>query len=100
MANTSISRVSRYRNSYREKGFITENDRIVYPHDTDIRVVVSNEEAGRLDRVAYRVYKNPLLSWVLANRNGILNPLTLEPGRVLYCPSVQRIYSQGGVMGI
>jgi hypothetical protein len=94
------SRISRYRNSPREEGYILEDDEMLYPNPDDTTVIVRPSEEGRLDKVATRVYKNPLLAWVLARRNGILNPLEVKPGTIIYCPTIQRIYSKGGPLGL
>lgn len=96
MAGLVDSKTSRYRNTPRENGYIMEDDLMIYPHNSDVRTVVSSAEEGRMDRVASRIYNNPLLAWVIARRNGIIDPTTVPAGRVLFCPSVQRIYAKGG----
>ena len=43
--------------------------------DTDTYTQIRAGESGRLDLVAYRTYKNPRLYWVIAQANGIINPI-------------------------
>lgn len=98
MDKVQWSRTSRYKEVPSHEGVFMEDDEMLYPDPTDTQVIVRTEEAGRLDRVASRVYNNPLLWWALARRNGIENPLKVEPGDKLYVPTIQRIYSKGGVL--
>lgn len=100
MANLVNSRTSRYNaNCPIEDGFIMEDDLMVWPQPTDTQVVVKVAEAGRLDMVASRIYQNPLLWWVLARRNGIIDQSTVKPGRILWVPTIQNTFSKGGVLG-
>lgn len=99
MDKVQWSRTSRYKEApVTEEGYVMEDEEMIYPDASDTQVVVRVEEAGRLDRVAARVYNNPLLWWALARRNGIGNALTISPGDKLYVPSIQRIYAKGGVL--
>lgn len=98
MAKLVQSKTSRYRETPVEGSMIMEDDLMLYPDVSDTQIVVRVEERGRLDRVASRVYSNPLLWWALARRNGIINPDSVEPGDVLWVPTVQRVYAKGGIL--
>lgn len=50
--------------------------------------VVRPEERDRIDLVAYRLYKNPLLWWRIASLNAILDPSNLPSGTRLRVPKV------------
>lgn len=98
MAKLVQSKTSRYKETPVEGQFTMEDDLLLYPDASDTQTVVGVEERGRLDRVASRVYNNPLLWWALARRNGIINQDDVEPGDVLWVPTVQRIYAKGGIL--
>ena len=54
---------------------------------------VTAGEAGRLDLIAYRFYRNVGLWWVLAKANGVLNPFEdVLSGQVLRIPNITNIY--------
>jgi hypothetical protein len=54
--------------------------------------VVTADEIARPDLIAYRVYKDPNLWWVIALRNNIGFPLIdLTAGTVLTCPNINDI---------
>lgn len=54
--------------------------------------IVKMEEVNRPDLIAYRVYGNPTLFWVIALRNNILLPLRdMTTGLSLSCPNIDDI---------
>jgi hypothetical protein len=65
----------------------------VGPDKSDTIMTVLAGEEGRLDILSWRIYKTPVLWWVLALVNNIQNPFE-EPvaGDRIRVPSLQRIY--------
>ncbi len=58
----------------------------------DIVHQVQQQELGRLDLVANKYYADPLLWWVIADKNGILDPLTdMTTGQELRSPSLSAV---------
>jgi hypothetical protein len=52
---------------------------------------VTDDDAKRIDLLAWRFYGDPALWWVIAEANAVLNPLDLEAGRVLRIPALETI---------
>ena len=62
--------------------------------------VVTADEIVRPDLIAYRVYKDPNLWWVIALRNNIGFPLIdLTAGMVLVCPNINDISAAMSTQG-
>lgn len=59
---------------------------------------VKTEETNRLDKIAYRYYRNPTLWWVIAYANDILDPFQLERGELLRIPAKSSVYGKNGVV--
>ena len=65
--------------------FDTIHDYIVkLPSDTS---VVASDYNGRLDLLAHSFYENPLLWWIIAEYNSILDPIDFSDVSVLYIPN-------------
>lgn len=93
------SRTSRYRNTPNSPDRVAlEDDLFIFAHDDDTTVVVTGDTKGRPDLLAYEVYKNPLLGWILLRRNNIMRAEDLKVGMRLWAPSVQRVFEIGGVI--
>lgn len=96
------SKTSRFynmpRNSYEGDTFILEDLFVVNEDSGDRLTYVLENEAGRLDLVSYRMYKNPMLSWVIARRNKLNDLNDIWVGKPLYIPNVSTVYSTGGIL--
>ena len=58
----------------------------------DIRIVVTKQFEGRPDLVAFRVYKQVTLAWLVLQYNNIVDVNTeFVPGKVLTLPTPQRV---------
>ena len=58
----------------------------------DIVHQVQQQELGRLDLVANKYYADPLLWWVIADKNAILDPLTdMTTGQELRIPPLSSV---------
>jgi len=55
--------------------------------DSDEFHMVTENERNRIDLIAFHYYGDCALWWVIAEANGVLNPLELEVGRVLRIPA-------------
>lgn len=106
LRNDSKNHFDRYRNCKilvdKETGerllSTREIDSIVeYP--TDYYHRVESHEVDRLDLIAHKYYKNPLLWWVIAQANDIHDPfIALEPGTLLRIPSLESLYGNNGIL--
>ena len=65
---------------------------------TAAEIEVYSVEENRLDRVSYRVYGDEQYWWVLAQANGISDPLELAVGTVLKVPSLYSLMGVGGIL--
>ncbi|MDR1020452.1 MAG: hypothetical protein LBL73_06820 [Synergistaceae bacterium] len=52
---------------------------------------VTDDDAKRIDLLAWRYYGDCALWWVIAEANGIANPLDLEASRVLRIPAKETV---------
>lgn len=60
---------------------------------------VASNETTRLDIIAHKYYKNPLLWWVIAQANDIYNPLEkIPPGTLLRIPDISTLYGNYGIL--
>ena len=62
---------------------------------------INTIEAGeeyRPDVVAYNVYRNPLLGWVILSANNMKSIFEFKAGLMIRIPSIDNIYSSGGVL--
>ena len=87
---------SRYNYSvlYRDKGgdfWGTRPPVYLHPHATDQHHRVTDADSKRIDLIAWRYYRDISLWWVIAEVNGIGNPIEIKPGVVLRIPSYERI---------
>lgn len=94
------SKTSRYRNSLQYDGWAIEDDFVLYPDHSDTQFFVDTSTAQRPDLIAYEVYGNPLLAWVIMRRNGIHSLNQLVFGTVLWIPSRARINDRGGILAL
>lgn len=60
---------------------------------------VKSHEVSRLDMLAHKYYKNPLLWWVIAQANEIYDPFELlAPGTILRIPAIETLYGNNGIL--
>jgi hypothetical protein len=72
---------------------------IIPPHSSDRFYVVEANDKGRPDIVAYKLYGDPALYWVILWLNDILDPFeTIYPGMLLRVPQQSRL-AEFGVKG-
>jgi hypothetical protein len=101
-----MSKISRYQDSnvYDESysgdtvQAIDDNQKIVFISNEDKIHIVSAEEVGRLDLIAFKYYKNPLLWWIIAERNHIEDVLAIKKDTVLFIPPNSKLYGKGGIL--
>lgn len=101
-----INKLSRYKSAVQIKTVqddpdevtILDDDVVIPYSDSYLTHVVTPQQRGRLDLIAYIHYGNPLLWWVIAKANYVDNPLSLESGTVLKIPDKETIYSKGGAL--
>lgn len=66
---------------------------------TDIFHKVAPNEVGRLDIIADKYYRNPLLWWVIAQANDIYDPIKGVPvGTTLRVPLLETLYGYNGIL--
>lgn len=69
----------------------------VHSNDNYYRVEVN--EINRLDLIAYKYYNNPLLWWVIAQANNIIDPFEeLEIGTLIRVPCIESLYGTKGIL--
>ena len=100
----SESRYSRYKNLLILRMPNNEACLETYEHvnvpetNKDLIYRVSPGEEGRLDLIAYRFYSNPLLWWIIAEANGIINPFSISGGDVIRIPSRDSVFGYKGLV--
>jgi hypothetical protein len=57
----------------------------------DIFHRVTQAEERRIDLIAHKYYGDVRLWWIIAEANNIINPISLQTGRVLRIPSMDTI---------
>lgn len=60
--------------------------------------IVESKEAYRPDIIAYNLYGNPNLAWVILSANNLSDVFDLEPNMIINVPSAISLYRTGGVM--
>lgn len=80
---------SRFQNASEENGLYLENADILNLPFYNFEVKESQRD--RLDLVAYEVYNNPLLWWLIARFNGIFDVSRITPGLSLRIPLISEI---------
>lgn len=96
MAGYALSRYEKSPSFYVDGNVMTlENDAAITPKNDDTKILVKQEEEGRPDMVSYRVYGNPFYAWVIMQRNGVLDPFTIKPGKYLYIPDLNGLKKDG-----
>lgn len=60
-------------------------------HSTDMFHVVTDADSKRIDLIAWKYYRDVRLWWVIAEFNGISNPLEIPSGTVLRIPTYERV---------
>lgn len=66
--------------------------------NTDLIHTVQYNESLRLDLLAHRYYNNALLWWVIAQANGLKDPIQgVPPGSKIRIPSIESLYEDGGL---
>lgn len=104
--NTSKNRYDRYRNckilednDTHEKLLSTREIDSVPFTSTDIYHRVQSNETTRLDLLAQKYYRNPLLWWVIADANEIHDPFAgVDAGTILRIPSIEVLYGNNGIL--
>lgn len=60
---------------------------------------VQSHEKTRLDVLANKYYRNPLLWWVIAQANDIYDPIAEIPaGTLLRIPDIEVLYGNNGIL--
>jgi hypothetical protein len=78
--------------------FLLEDDYVLMPSNDDLVTYVQEDEVHRLDRIAHRVYNNPLYAWIIARRNRLENMDDLWFGRELKYPPISKIFKDGYII--
>ena len=86
------------RNTINGDTFILEDLFVLEEDPNDKVTYVLENEKGRLDLIAYRVYGNPLLSWVIARRNKLVDLNDVWVGKPLFIPNMASLYTSGGIL--
>lgn len=96
------SSISRYYNQpvnkIGENVFYLEDEYVLDESPTDLTTYVRESEVNRIDLLSYRIYKNPLLAWVIVRRNKLENMDDLWLGREIKYPPLDSIYKEGGII--
>lgn len=68
-------------------------ERTVYePAVDDITYTISGGESGRADLIAYRLYQQANLAWLVLQFNNIVDPATeLQTGTIIQLPTPSRV---------
>lgn len=96
--------LSRYKNLYRlvdsdNNTYIETPDRLqIKSTNRDSFYCVERGYEDRLDLISFKFYGTALLWWVIAEVNGIDNPLLVSSGTVLRIPPISSLYGDGGVL--
>lgn len=62
------------------------------PDETDLTIVLGPQHEGRPDLVAFQVYGDERLGWVLLMRNNIVDPIQeMQTGAVMFAPTPSRV---------
>lgn len=104
--NTSKNYFDRYKNcsilKNRDSGDTILATREIFdipPNVGDKYHTVEMHEVNRLDIIADRYYRNPLLWWIIAQANNIVDPFqSLTPGDVLRIPGIETLYGNRGIL--
>lgn len=75
-----------------------KSDLISPTNSTDMEHQVEPKEAFRPDIIAYNVYGDPRLAWVILSFNNMKDVFELKAGMRIIIPSATTIYMNGGVM--
>ena len=106
--NSSKVTVIRSRYDTKEQLLLKNGDLVIrnmrrndmYPgksaEDTQHRV--EGHEAYRPDVIAYNMYGDPRLAWVILSANDISDIFDLKAGMIITIPSSISLYKSGGVM--
>ena len=74
----------------------TYNNYKIPESSSDKYVTVNNATENRLDIISVRYYRSPIMWWVIALANNIIDPFTEIPaGTVLRIPAMTSIYESG-----
>ena len=67
--------------------------------NTDILVTIRQDQTKRLDLISQLAYGTPGLWWVIAEFNGIRDPMfDLKSGQILRIPSIDRVLQAIGTL--
>lgn len=60
---------------------------------------VESHETTRLDLIAAKYYRNPLMWWIIAQANNIYDPFEeIEAGTLLRIPALESLYGNNGLL--
>ena len=102
--SSNLGAFSRYKNLFKlvnsdNETYIETPTRFVIDEDvTDTFFEVGKGYENRLDLISYKYYSTTMLWWVIAEINGIDNPLLVEAGTILRIPLMSRLYGIGGIL--
>lgn len=104
--NASTIKSDRYRDSVIYKDIetgelllATREIKSIPERQNDIYHRVQSNEVSRLDILANKYYRNPLLWWVIAQANDIYDPfILLDPGTLLRIPAIESLYGNQGIL--
>ena len=68
--------------------------RAVSESSDDVFYQTTSGDDGKLDNISYKFYRTPLLWWVIALANGIMNPLLIPVGTRLRIPSLATVHKE------
>lgn len=80
-----------YANSKKGDFFGTRQPLKLREHSSDIFYTVTDADSKRIDLIAWKYYRDVSLWWVIAEFNGIMNPLEIPSGTTLRIPSYERV---------
>ena len=100
--NNTNSSLFRRKSRYLKGGAVEDNthrigwwERVIFPQDdSDVTYTIDNRSAKRPDLIAYDVYGDPKLMWIVLQYNNIIDINTeLLAGRDITIPSKDRVFS-------
>ena len=77
---------------------LRKSDLVPVRSNSDIEYQVEAKENFRPDIIAYKVYGDARLAWIILAANGLKDIFELKTGMRIIIPSVTSIYMTGGVM--
>lgn len=78
-----------YKIIYQEGDESLERRPITHREDIDDKIYTIRDE-DTLTLIAFKFYSEPLLWFIIADANNIIDPLELEPGKNIIIPNLNR----------